>query len=115
MKNKTKDESWRSRYIRLLMSPLDRIEGSTEDLQAFEDLVDAGFMRGTMVHDSVGDVAAGSIRGVTLHGNLFAEEQMKIIMAESIWGRIKSGVGLSVGWLSGVLSAVIVYYLTKEG
>ena len=106
MNSKTKEEPWRTLYIRLLTTPIND-DDFLKNSQALQDLIDAGFMRGRLINVNHGNGAGGSINGITFRGRLFAEEQIKIIKAESMWGRIKSGAGLLVGWLAGVLSALI--------
>ena len=109
---------WRKLYVRLLteelddwnnVSPADRTLG----LGAIEDLVDAGYMSGHVIKDASGIPAAATIRGPTLAGRIFAEEQQDILDKKSLKGRIKSGTGLFVGWLVGIISSLIVWRLTK--
>ncbi len=112
-------DAWRRLYIRLLTeepkpwsdSDPDRIVlegGAIEDLQA------AGYMGGNVDRDLLSGVIIKVVStGPTLAGRLFAEEQQDILDKKSPWGRIKSGTGLFVGWLAGIISAVIVWRLTK--
>lgn len=114
-------ESWRTRYIRLLTDgpetwdaePGDFTDEQKLELEAIADLVDFGYMRGRAVRDVNCDVVSAATYGVTLSGRLFAEEQADLLKRRSLWGRIKAGGVLFIGWLSGILSAVIVWYLTK--
>ena len=82
-------------------------------MEAIEDLVDAGYMRGTVIPGPDGTPHASSTRGPTLAGRIFAEEQQEILDKKSLTGRIKSGAVLFIGWLAGILSAVIIWRLTK--
>jgi hypothetical protein len=94
--------------------PEQGVDVPPEDLQALEDLIDAGYLRGKAVFDAgAGSVRGAVLRGATLAGRLFAEEQQEILDDRSLWGRIKSGSGVFIGWLSGLISALIVYYVTK--
>ena len=71
--------------------------------------------RGHAIEDaSVGYVAGAIVRGPTLAGRVFAEEQQEHVRSKSLWGRIKSGSTIFIGWLLGIISAVIIYYLTKK-
>jgi hypothetical protein len=116
---RSKKESWRQRYVRLITeTPASETELTPElleDLQAIQDLIDAGYLRGEAIEDaSVGYVTGAIVRGPTLAGRVFAEEQQEHIRSKSFWGRIKSGSTIFIGWLSGIISAVIIYYLTKK-
>lgn len=83
------------------------------ELDAIADLVDSGYMRGSVIRDNEGDVAGTSTSGPTLASRIFADEQKEILEKNSLMGRIKSGAVLFIGWLAGILSAVIVWRLTK--
>jgi hypothetical protein len=114
-----KNESWRQRYVRLITeTPASEAELTpelVEDLQAIQDLIDAGYLRGQAIEDaSVGYVTGAIVRGPTLSGRIFAEEQLEHIRSKGLWGRLKSGSAIFIGWLSGIISAVIIYYLTKK-
>jgi hypothetical protein len=116
---RAKKESWRHRYVRLIReTPASETELTPElleDLQAIQDLIDAGYLRGEAIEDaSVGYVTGAIVRGPTLAGRVFAEEQLEHIQSKSFWGRLKSGSTIFIGWLSGIISAVIIYYLTKR-
>lgn len=112
-------ESWRQRYVRLIKeTPASETELTPEpleDLQAIQDLIDAGYLRGLAIEDaSVGHVTGAIVQGPTLLVRIFAEEQLEHIKSKSFWGRLKSGSTIFIGWLSGIISAVIIYYLTKK-
>jgi hypothetical protein len=114
-----KKESWRQRYVRLITeTPASETELTPElleDLQAIQDLIDAGYLRGQAIEDaSVGYVTGAIVRGPTLAGRVFAEEQREHTRSKSFWGRLKSGSTIFIGWLSGIISAVVIYYLTKK-
>ena len=87
------------------------------ELDAINDLVDARYLRGTVITKPDGSVHCTSTNGPTLAGRVFAEEQQAILDKTSFWGRIKSGavvaVGWFLGWLSGIISALIIWYITK--
>ena len=109
---------WRKLYVRLLTEELDdwnNVSPADRDLGlgAIEDLVDAGYMAGRVIKDASGIPAAATIRGPTLAGRIFAEEQQDILDKKSLKGRIKSGTGLFVGWLVGIISSLIVWRLTR--
>jgi hypothetical protein len=117
-KKRPKKETWRQRYVRLITeTPVEETELTPElleDLQAIQDLIDAGYIRGHAIEDaSVGYVTGAIVRGPALAGRLFAEEQQERVRAKSVWGRIKAGSTIFIGWLSGIISAIIIYYLTK--
>jgi hypothetical protein len=118
MKNKKNDDSWRVLYLRLLREVDDRDDNSPEltqdELKYLKELCDEDFIYGKIEASHDGELF-GWADGLTLKGMLFAEEQQKFIYDRSLWGRIKNGAGVSVGWLAGVLSSVVVYYLTKDG
>ena len=118
MKKNRKDESWRERYIRLLTIPLEGKDELSEedkvDLEAVDDLITAGFFNGKIHRSHDGDLF-GSLNGPTLEGRIFAEEQQQILDQRSLWGRIKNGAGVSIGWIAGVISSLLVYYITKSG
>ena len=118
MKKRKKGEGWRERYIRLLTTELESKEVLSEDdkvdLEAIDDLIKAGFFNGK-IHRSHDGGIFGTTNGPTLEGRIFAEEQQAILDQKSVWGRIKSGAGLSIGWLAGVISSLLVYYLTNNG
>ena len=111
-------DSWRRLYIRLLteeMRPWDKLttEERSLELGVIEDLVDAGYMCGSVQKDVGGIPQGASTRGPTLAGRIFAEEQQDILDKKSLWGHIKSGAGLFIGWLAGIISAVIIWRLTR--
>ena len=83
------------------------------DLEAIEDLVGAGYMRGEVSLGQDGIPETATTRGPTLAGRIFAEEQQEILRAKSLCGRIRSGSVAFIGWLSGILSALLVWYCTK--
>ena len=114
MKKRAGDDSWRKRYVRLLTEPFNPEGADDEDLDAFEQLIDSGFIDGqfSRTHDGK---PYGHTKGTTIAGRLFAEEQQEIISNNSLWGRIKSGSGLFIGWLAGVISSVLIHYLTNNG
>lgn len=115
-------DAWRRLYIRLLTeepkpwldSDPDRavLEGG-----AIEDLIAAGYMGGSVTRDVNGVIIQIASAGPTLAGRLFAEEQQDILDKKSLIGRIKSSavsaVGWFFGWLSGIISALIIWYITK--
>jgi hypothetical protein len=114
-----KKESWRQRYVRLITetsaSETELTPELLEDLQAIQDLIDAGYIRGQAIEDaSVGYVTGAIVRGPTLAGRVFAEEQQEHIRSKSVLGRLKSSSTIFIGWLSGIISAVIIYYFTKK-
>jgi hypothetical protein len=111
-----KRSSWRRRYIRLLTEPVtSETKLTTEDFQAIADLIKNGYLRGTAQYDAaVGQFTGAVIEGVTLNGYIFAEEQREMLRSKSWWGRLKSSSTIFIGWLSGIISAVIVYYLTRK-
>ncbi len=113
LKIRKNDEAWRLLYIRLLTEDLGEDEAKPADLQGFSDLIDAGFMKGRALTNSLGEIVGASVQGPTLQGRLFAEEQQRLISEGSVWGLIKKGTGLGVGWISGFASSVLLYYLTN--
>jgi hypothetical protein len=74
-------------------------------------------MAGHVTKDASGIPAAASIRGPTLAGRIFAEEQQDVLDRASLWGRIKSGAGIAFGWffgwITGIISALIIWYITR--
>jgi len=113
---------WRRLYIRLLTEELRPWDDMTPEERALElggieDLVDAGYMAGHVTKDASGIPAAASIRGPTLAGRIFAEEQQDVLDRASLWGRIKSGAGIAFGWffgwITGIISALIIWYITR--
>ena len=114
-----KKESWRQRYVRLITetsaSETELTPELLEDLQAIQDLIDASYIRSQAIEDaSVGYVTGAIVRGPTLAGRVFAEEQQEHIRSKSVLGRLKSSSTIFIGWLSGIISAVIIYYFTKK-
>jgi hypothetical protein len=109
---KKRSDFWRRLYIRLLtedMKPDDLPPDELAlELGAIEDLVDAGYMSGHVIKDATGFPAAATIRGPTLAGRIFADEQQEIVDKKSLMGRIKSGAVLFIGWVAGIVSAVII-------
>jgi hypothetical protein len=76
----------------------------------------AAYLRGMPQYDaSVGRFTGAVVEGVTLNGHIFAEEQQEILRSKTFWRRIKSGSAIFIGWLSGIISAIIVYYITRNG
>ena len=118
MKKRKKNEAWRDLYLRLLRDVDQRRDDSPglwqDELKYLKELCDEDFIYGKIEGAHDGDLY-GWTNGLTLKGRLFAEEQQKIIDDRSLWGRIKNGAGVSIGCLAGVLSSLVVYYLTKNG
>lgn len=115
---KKMSDFWRRTYIRLLMEDIrswdDMNDGERSlELFAIKDLVDAKFLDGHVVEDATGIPQIASGIRTTLAGRIFAEEQQDILDKKSFWGRIKSGTGLFIGWMSGIISALIIWYFTK--
>ena len=111
-------DAWRRLYIRLLTKELVPWDGFTQeqiDLEGgvIEDLIVAGYMGGTVHRDVSGKIIQVVSTGPTIAGRIFAEEQQDILDKKSLWGHIKSGAGLFIGWVGGILSAVIIWRLTK--
>jgi hypothetical protein len=111
-------DSWRRLYIRLLTEEMKAWDDLTPEervleLGVIEDLIDAGYMSGKVNKDASGTPKSASIRGPTLAGRIFAEEQQDILDKKSLWGHIKSGAGLLTGWLAGIISALIIWLLTR--
>ena len=84
-----------------------------DELYRIDELIQAGYMRGEVLRDGRGEPCSSRTEGPTLAGRLFAEEQQDILDKKSLWGRIKSGAVLFIGWVAGMLSAVIVWRLTR--
>ena len=80
---------------------------------AIDDLIVAGYMGGHVNRGTGGKIIEVESSGPTIAGRLFAEEQQDILDKKSVWGRIKSGTGIFVGWVAGIISAVIIWRLTK--
>jgi hypothetical protein len=112
----SKEDSWRQRYIRLLTEPLTaETRLSSEDFQAIADLIKQGYLRGTSQYDaSAGRFTGAVVEGTTLIGYIFAEDEQEILRSKTLWGKIKSSSTIFIGWLSGIISAIIVYYLTRK-
>jgi hypothetical protein len=111
-------DAWRRLYIRLLTSELEAwtdLSSDRIDLEggAIEDLIGAGYMGGKVHRDGAGKIGFIQSSGPTIAGRIFAEEQQDILDKKSFIGRIKTGTGLFVGWVSGIISAVIIWRLTK--
>jgi hypothetical protein len=121
LKARKKPDFWRKLYIRLLLEEAEEVkpwddltqEDRELELGAIEDLVDAGYLAGSVNKDASGIPKSAQTRGPTLAGRIFAEAQQDILDKKSIFNRIKSGAGLFVGWVSGIISAVIIWKLTK--
>ena len=116
-KHKKKSDFWRREYIRLLTEPAvawtDLTPEHIEELEHIDDLIKAGYFQGTVIRDSNNDPKAASTMGPTLAGRIFAEEQQEILDKKSLWGRIKSGSVVFISWLAGIISAVIIWRLTR--
>jgi hypothetical protein len=115
---KKRSDFWRRLYIRLLMEDIRSWDAMTSEdraleLGAIEDLVDAGYMVGSVVKDTSGIPQAATIRGPTLAGRIFAEEQQDILDRKSLWGRVKAGSTVFIGWLAGIISGFILWYFTR--
>jgi hypothetical protein len=111
-------DAWRRLYIRLLTKELVPWDGFTQekiDLEGgvIEDLIVAGYMGGRVIRGGDGKIGQVMSNGPTIAGRIFAEEQQDILDRKSLWGHIKSGAGLFIGWVGGILSAVIIWRLTK--
>jgi hypothetical protein len=113
---------WRTQYIKVLTEDLRPWEEMTEhervlQLGVIEDLIVAGYMVGHVTPDTTGVPCAATTRGPTLAGRIFAEEQREILDKSSLLGRIKSGAGVAFGWffgwMTGIISALIIWYITK--
>jgi hypothetical protein len=118
IKANSQHDFWRRQYIRLLteeMRPWDDLSPDEQSLElgVIEDLVAAGYMAGTVTKDTSGIPKSASTRGPTLAGRIFAEEQQDILDKKSLWGRAKAGSTLFIGWLAGIISALIIWWLTK--
>lgn len=119
MKNTTKEESWRERCIRLILTEPEakgfRAVTVSEDPAILLDLKGMGYVNGSEMIDVNGRVIEFRTTGATLAGLLFAEDQQQILAERSFWGRIKGGSGLFIGWLVGVITSVLIHYLTNNG
>jgi hypothetical protein len=117
IKTSKQSDIWRRAYIRLLTEEAEPWTDLTpehiEELERIDELVQVGYMHGHVIRDAGGSPKSSSTKGPTLAGRIFAEEQQDILDRKSLWGRIKSGAGLFIGWLAGIISAVIVWKLTK--
>ncbi len=117
IKKSSQKDVWRREYIRLLTEEsepwTDLTPEHVEELERIDELIQAGYFQGQVIRDINGDPKASSTSGPTLAGRIFAEEQQDILDSKSLWGRVKSGAGLFIGWLAGILSALIVWKLTK--
>jgi hypothetical protein len=91
----------------------DESPGGIELLERIDELIQADYLRGNVVRDTGLIPKRANTNGTTLKGRIFAEEQQELLNKKSIVGRIKSGAVLFIGWLAGILSAVIVWRLTK--
>ncbi len=122
MKKSSKSDFWRREYIRLLTEH--ESSGSTEastdptpehieELERIDELIQAGYFTGEVIRDSAGSPSAASTSGPTLAGRIFAEEQQEILDKKSLWGRVKAGSALFVGWVAGIISALIIWRITK--
>ena len=117
MKKRCQKDAWRREYIRLLTKPIgswsDLTPEHVEELERIDELIQAGYLGGGVIRDENKEPKASATTGPTLAGRMFAEEQQEILDRKSTWGRIKSGSVLFIGWLSGIISAVIVWGLTR--
>jgi len=116
-KKSKQSDIWRRAYIRLLTEEpepwTDLTPEHIEELERIDELIQAGYMHGHVVRDAGNSPKFSSTRGPTLAGRIFAEEQQDILDRNSLCGRIKSGAGLFIGWLAGIISALIVWRITK--
>ena len=115
--NKQSKESWRDVYLRLLKDTPDdqeqKHELSQDDLRFLKDLCDEGFIDGKI--DTAGDGSLfGWTDGLTLSGRLFYEDQKNIRFNDSFIGRSFKGLSLFTGWVSGVISAFIIFKITTS-
>jgi len=115
------DNEWRCRYLRILTSKAKEIGDSQEYLQAIEDLVDEGLIRGSTVPNQEGVVRGAALVESndgfvvpTLKGRLFVEEQHAILRSRTLLGRLKANwplfsgiVGIIVGWFLGLMSPLM--------
>ena len=114
--NKRNNESWRDVYLRLMEDTSDddehRTDLSQEDLRYLKELCDEGFMYGKLDEMADGKLA-GWTNGLTLKGRLFYDDQKNIKFDNSIFGRLIKVASLSIGWVSGVISAYVVFKITN--
>lgn len=98
-----------------LLSDVSNRTDAHDELQAMEDLIDDGLLRGTVPRDGNGVVDA--VTGVlipTLKGRLFLEDQKTYLRSKTFFGRFKSNwplfsgiIGILVGWSLGLMSPFI--------
>jgi hypothetical protein len=121
MRHKNKQDSWRRLYVRLLTEPIntDSLDGHALilELNAIDDLIKAGYMIGKVNRDTAAIPLSSTVRRITLSGHIFAEQQQDILKSKSTWGIIKSNSTIFIGWLAGIISAIIggliLWYFTK--
>ena len=107
-------ETWRHRYIRLLSDASSRTDAQ-EDLQAMEDLIDEGLLRGAALHNGDGVVdSIVALQNPTLKGRLFLEDQTAYLRSRTFAGRLKASWPLFsgfiiafMGWGLGLLTPLI--------
>jgi len=117
IKKRSQKDFWRREYIRLLTKPIEAWTDLTpehvDELDRIDDLIQAGYLRGDVIRDSNGEAKASVTQGPTLAGRIVAEEQQEKLDRKSVRGQIKSGAGIAIGWVAGILSALVIQYLAK--
>ena len=104
---------WRAIYIRLLEMPIVelRLVRDRFELEAIDDLIDAKFIRGKVERDTAGIPAFPVIRGITLAGRIFAEDQREYLAKKTLIGRIKTVAVVVAAWVLGVFTPEILRHL----
>ena len=109
---------WRDLYIQLLSDgPRDPSSLSSGDRQLqrelVSELIDGKFANGSVRRDANGAIAGFNWIGPTTEGRLLADRLSEERRQESFGHLVKHlGIGFA-GWLGGILSALIVWWLTK--
>lgn len=110
--------SWRDTYIQLLNDGPRKADSLPDEERQMQrdlvsELVDGGYATGFVVKDANGKIAGFTWIGVTVQGRLLADK----LAEEKIGGSWKNRIiswGLAVGgWLSGIGSAILIWWITK--
>src|SRR6266576_6681701 len=111
---RSKSETGRQAYIRLLRSRVDAIDELPSDKREhilWADLIAAGYLDGVTRTDEMGVPSGNMIKGATVKGRLFLQD-LEALEHERTWKHRAIRYGLPVGtFLAGILSSVLIEWL----
>ena len=109
-------ETARQAYIRLLAQRAGEIDSEPHETKEgilCGELIEEKYLEGAVLRDQQGCIRGAAVVGLTVKGRLFLQELERLEHANTFWGRYRSYILLTIGYLFGLLSPVLTKLLER--